>query len=728
MKTKRLLCLLVFQTALSALAQSNLPPVYELKADTGMHKVPDKYWQMLEDSSGKLTIQQLQQSPFSERFHFNDSKNRGIGYTDVNDFWQRVHIRNSSGKDLTIVFVAVPNVQQFDIYAVRHDGSVEHKISGTGIPEAKRDSVYRNRSAVPLLIKSGEAVVVYKKLHLTNQKVTLLDLTFYLEKSFLQKAYIDESDFEGDTRSSFIAGMLLFGFFLNLFFYLIVKDKLYLYYALFLFFEGVWYLNGSTDFFSKDAPGLMPYIDVMFFYLACFLSVVGFVREFLKIKRFYPKWDTFILVVTIVWIIFQLTEFFIIDSNWQWRGVSSLVQNTLFFIMMLALSVSFFLPKKQFDRFTNLSIAAALPAFIVWTIIYGLGSVYRFFDNRNIDIKPAPFVSWLLRNSLVVEMVAVGWFVLLFSWILLQKYALLRKQLTLQTLEREREKAELMQQQKIELEKQVEERTSELKRSLEDLRNTQKQLIQSEKMASLGELTAGIAHEIQNPLNFINNFSEVSAELAEEVEKEVQEGNTEEALKITGDLKQNLGKIVHHGRRADSIVKNMLQHSRQSTGEKQMTDINALVDECLRLSYHGLRAKDKSFNAVLETHFDKNVGKVNIVSQDIGRVLLNLFNNSFYSVMQKKKINVDGFEPTVSVSTKRMNNEVLINVRDNGLGIPKTVLDKIYQPFFTTKPSGEGTGLGLSMSYEIITKGHGGTLQAETEEGKFAEFNILLPA
>ena len=254
-------------------------------------------------------------------------------------------------------------------------------------------------------------------------------------------------------------------------------------------------------------------------------------------------------------------------------------------------------------------------------------------------------------------------------------------------------------------------------------------------MASLGELTAGIAHEIQNPLNFVNNFSEVNKELIEEMVEEIGKGNLEDIKLIAGNIKQNMEKINLHGKRADSIVKGMLQHSQRSSGTAELTDINALADEYLRLSYHGLRAKDKSFNATINTDFDKAIQKINIVQQDIGRVLLNLFNNAFYSVTEKTTsaspatagILSPAYEPTVSVSTAKNNGYIEIRVRDNGMGIPATVMDKIFQPFFTTKPAGEGTGLGLSLSYDIIVKGHGGELKAETKEGEFAEFIILLP-
>ncbi|MEP6951701.1 MAG: ATP-binding protein, partial [Ginsengibacter sp.] len=262
--------------------------------------------------------------------------------------------------------------------------------------------------------------------------------------------------------------------------------------------------------------------------------------------------------------------------------------------------------------------------------------------------------------------------------------------------------------------------------TLSELKSTQAQLIQSEKMASLGELTAGIAHEIQNPLNFVNNFSELNKELIEELKTEAFAGNNNEVMAIANNISANEEKINHHGRRADAIVKGMLQHSRSSTGLKQPTDINALAGEYLRLSYHGLRAKDKSFNSTFKTDFDPAIEKINIIPQDMGRVLLNLYNNAFYAVSEKKNKLNEGYEPTVSVSTKKVGRKVEIRVKDNGNGIPQKVLDKIFQPFFTTKPTGEGTGLGLSLSYDII-KTHGGEIKVDTKENEGTAFTIVLP-
>ncbi len=276
------------------------------------------------------------------------------------------------------------------------------------------------------------------------------------------------------------------------------------------------------------------------------------------------------------------------------------------------------------------------------------------------------------------------------------------------------------------LEDKVERRTIQLNKSLEDLKSTQSQLIQSEKMASLGELTAGIAHEIQNPLNFVNNFSEVNKELIDEMEQEIDKGNLGDAKSIAKNIRENEEKINRHGKRADAIVKGMLQHSRSSTGVKEPADLNLLADEYLRLSYQGLRAKDKSFNVTMKTDYDQTIGDINIIPQDIGRVLLNLYNNAFYAVSEKKKLSNNGYEPLIVVSTKKLNGKVEISVKDNGNGISPKVKDKIFQPFFTTKPTGEGTGLGLSLSYDII-KAHGGEIKVETREGEYTEFVIQIP-
>ncbi len=288
---------------------------------------------------------------------------------------------------------------------------------------------------------------------------------------------------------------------------------------------------------------------------------------------------------------------------------------------------------------------------------------------------------------------------------------------------RQRKRAySMLEQQKQETDQQK----LKTEKALGDLKDTQTQLIQSEKMASLGELTSGIAHEIQNPLNFVNNFSEVNTELIEEMQQQLDKGNVQDAKTIANEIQKNEQKINQHGKRADGIVKGMLQHSRTSSNKKEPADLNGLANEYLRLSFQGYRTRDKSFNVTLQTDFDATIGEIDIIPQDIGRLFLNLYNNAFYAVTEKKKQNLPGYEPVVSVSTKKLDKRVEIRVRDNGNGIPPGIVDKIFQPFFTTKPAGQGTGLGLSLSYDIV-KAHGGEIQVESREGQFTEFVIGLP-
>jgi signal transduction histidine kinase len=350
------------------------------------------------------------------------------------------------------------------------------------------------------------------------------------------------------------------------------------------------------------------------------------------------------------------------------------------------------------------------------------------------DIVEVAFPDFYSKYNNYFETGAVFGFVWLGAMIIInnkQRKALEKEKLKVEEKEKE---IQLTEKIKATLEVQVQERTAELMKqkeelqhALDELKAAQVQLVHSEKMASLGELTAGIAHEIQNPLNFVNNFSEVSNELLDEMKTELTTGNTQQASEIANDVKQNLEKIIHHGKRADAIVKGMLQHSRTSSNNKELTDINALCDEYIRLAYHGLRAKDKSFNANFKTGFDESIGKIYIIPQEIGRVILNLLNNAFYAVSEKQKIVTGNYEPTVTISTQKQGNRIQVQVKDNGNGIPASVKDKIFQPFFTTKPTGQGTGLGLSISYDIITKAHNGELKLETTEGEGSSFIISLP-
>ena len=387
-----------------------------------------------------------------------------------------------------------------------------------------------------------------------------------------------------------------------------------------------------------------------------------------------------------------------------------------------------------------------------WIIAVGAVSTLVFFaiflaqgtftnSSFLLSLPPLRIFTYVMQNiSLPTASSVFLAFEFAFANRTLQKKLLEVNELSQKNLAQEKEKQQLLASQNETLEQQVEERTAALKETLKNLKDTQSQLIQSEKMASLGELTAGIAHEIQNPLNFVNNFSEVNTELSDELAQEAEKGNIDEIKIIVKDIKENSEKINHHGKRADAIVKGMLQHSQASTGKKEPTYINSLADEYLRLSYHNIQAKDKSlptrqagFNATLKTDFDETIGNINIIPQDIGRVLLNLYNNAFYAVNEKlkaeslkQKAKSETYESIVSVSTKRVEDKIVVSVKDNGNGIPQKIADKIFQPFFTTKPTGQGTGLGLSLSYDII-KAHGDEIKVNTIENEGTEFIIQLP-
>lgn len=429
-----------------------------------------------------------------------------------------------------------------------------------------------------------------------------------------------------------------------------------------------------------------------FYFLASFLLVRRLIKRY-KLTPIYPKWKT--LLNTTSWVIIAFFCLALKFDDWA---------NDLFGSLTL-LGLLIYVDKEPDFKGQRPYIQANFP-------LVAVGLITAFTE-----LVAAKFYD---KYDNYFQLVTLAAFVWIFG-----KWANSNKQ---------EEQLRIAAERKAELEALVNERTAELVKQkenlqeiVEELKATQDQLIQSEKMASLGELTAGIAHEIQNPLNFVNNFSEVSMELIEEMAEELEKGDKEEAMAIAADIKQNLEKIRHHGQRADGIVKGMLQHSRASSTTKEPTDINKLADEYLRLSYHGLRAKDKSFNANLVTHFGENLPLANMVPQDVGRVLLNLFNNAFYAVQQKQKTAGADFKPTVEVSTAAKGKNLEIKVKDNGIGIPDDIKEKIMQPFFTTKPTGEGTGLGLSLSYDIVVKGHQGKIDITTKEGEYTEFTISLP-
>ena len=467
----------------------------------------------------------------------------------------------------------------------------------------------------------------------------------------------------------------------------------------------------------------------MVFELILAIFLIRYLRKSVQIPTIKPKWYKSFTLITYAGIGLIILKVFYGPAE----GVG------IWLTHLILLYISFILfTEKELLPFRSLLLA--ITPFLFFSIFLDLFKL--IFQND--------YASWkdVLETT---QAFSIIWLFAMWGITYRQRKAIAREKL--KTKEEEEQK-KMMVSLKDQLEIKVQERTIELTRqkeelmkTLDELKATQSQLIQSEKMASLGELTAGIAHEIQNPLNFVNNFSEVNKDLLLEMKDALTKGDGKEALQIADDVILNEEKINHHGKRADAIVKGMLQHSRSSSGEKEPTDINALVDEFLRLAYHGLRAKDKSFNATLITDFDASVGKIKVMPQEIGRVVLNLITNAFYAITEKKKSmllpsDVAGkekdsftsanYEPTVWVSTfqnppsEDRGADVVISIRDNGNGIPQKVLDKIFQPFFTTKPTGEGTGLGLSISYDII-KVHDGLLKVETKQGEFTEFKIYLP-
>ena len=447
------------------------------------------------------------------------------------------------------------------------------------------------------------------------------------------------------------------------------------------------------------------------FLVAFFL--LPFVQKFLQTAERLPDWHQRIRIGR-----FTAFGFLLVDVITD----SEKIAPPVFFGLLILVAIPAYLLKEEVPN-ARLLFWMIVPLGVVF-LIDNLAEYWtpRFYENYDAFFQTAKSIVFVL--SFVLAVIARN-----------QQREFKKQQ---QKLVQEEENNRILEAKKLDLEYQVAERTAEitkqkeeLQQALEHLKATQEQLIQSEKLASLGELTAGIAHEIQNPLNFVNNFSEVSVELLDELKTERarpkderDEGLEEEIL---DDIFQNLEKINHHGKRASSIVTGMLQHSRASTGKKEPVNLNALADEYLRLSYHGLRAKDKSFNAKMNTFFDESLPKVNVIPQDFGRVLLNLINNAFYAVQARSISQPENYMPTVTVSTQNTDQGIIIKVGDNGTGIPDELKSKIFQPFFTTKPTGQGTGLGLSLACDIVTKSHGGTIELDSVEGAGTTFTITLP-
>jgi len=687
-----IICLLLFG---SAFAQNSLPEPYIINAETGANiTLPVKnwqYWTYKDSVSFKIASGVKNSSKF--KTGHEDTK-----VEDNVSIWIRYRLKNSLTipKKVSLSLVA----GRCDMYVI-NDKKTKHFVTGYYVPWSKRNGI-KQLLQVPVTIPAEGEITVYNHFITKNGflstpiigdyneviKTELTNKTSYSKESLLEAA---------------LFGFILFAALFNFFFVVITRERVYLLYFLTLLVSAITY---GSDIIASMLFQESPKIVSSFYgtaSLVLIFMILQTFRAFIQLKKIFPRWDKFLLWYPLILLLINILS--LIRGSIFTQEIASVISiiSILFFLLGNIIILFKLLLRK--DKQARLFIIAGIPFLVCF-----LFSIFNYLD--------------------YLRIIGGLWAIIVLSWGMFARFRLLMQENANQALLREEERNRLTAQQNEILELQVTERTAELQSSLEDLKQTQAQLIQSEKMASLGELTAGIAHEIQNPLNFVNNFSDVSIELLDEMQEEMAKGETEEATAIAGDIKLNLEKIAFHGRRADGIVKGMLQHSRASSNQKELIDINVLADEYFRLAYHGLRAKDKSFNADLVTDFSENLPKINIVPQDVGRVLLNLFTNAFYATNEKSKQSqfLDGsYKPIVSVSTYLKSNTVEIIVKDNGTGIPDAVKDKILQPFFTTKPTGEGTGLGLSLSYDIVVKGHNGTIEIISSEGIGSEFIIKIP-
>lgn len=662
--------------------------------------------QFVRDENGRLSIQDILQNKGG--FAFRPVEKDVISFGVTSDvFWIKSTLKNNTRKEL---FLKIGNnaLTALDVFETTGDTLVKHHHSGSRLPFSRRE-VNDVDFLFPLLVQPGEMTIIYVRVQ--HSRGTHFSLLAGTETAFYNEAG------QRNLLQGIYYGFMLLMILYNLFIYFSLKDSSYLYYVLYVFLMGLF--NASIagyafQYFWPSAPALNQYEDILS--AAVCIAGILFTIKFLETKRNVPVFHRILIGLLVMYLVIMgmvAAGFFLLSS----MALAFLTLALVLFFFATAYAVL----RKGYKpaRFFLIAWSLLLLSVVVFVLKEYTILPYTTFTANSVQIGSA--VEALLLSMALANRINV--------------YKQEKQAAQFETLRSLEENRKLITEQNQVLEKKVEERTVELKRAnkelltaLMNLKETQTQLIQREKMASLGELIAGIAHEIQNPLNFVNNFSETNTELLAELKSEALAGHTEEVVSLADEAINNEQRINHHGKRADSIVKSMLQHAGSGAGKKEPANINALTDEYLRMSYHGLRAKDNTFNVKLETDYDQSIGEIPVASQELGRVLLNLYNNAFYTVNEKKKGLNGYFEPTVSVSTKKTGKGIEIVIRDNGTGIPPKVLDKIYQPFFTTKPTGIGTGLGLSLSYDIITKGHNGELNVQTKEGEGTEFKIILPA
>jgi signal transduction histidine kinase len=669
------------------------------------------------DGNDSLTLAQVQTLPDAV-FQKSETPIMNFGNTTAS-IGVKLYIKNLTNEPLFISFDNA-ELQHIEVLTISETGAQLTQIGGNF---AKNSDMFFKRSNSTFNIGTKPTLIYIKaKSH----------SSFYFPVTISTLKTLVDTKNRQDIFVSLLVGIIMAMFLFNLFIFFLVKERVYLLYCLNVLTSaysyshsvGLWYYVGIDSQFLTSFVGIQ---------ITCITAAL-FSLSFLKSRASTPRYYQIMMGAVILLAILIPLEYLKIQpfTNNLVQILVTLVCFSLFFAGIYA-----YIGGNKSAKYYVIAWSFSLTGAII-SLLTVLGVVTYHYLTLNAALIGNCFecilLSFALANSIKIYRAESA-----------ESQAL--------AFHRLEENERLVKEQNKLLEEKVQERTFALETSLQNLKSTQDQLVQKEKLASLGELTAGIAHEIQNPLNFVNNFSEVSNELIEEVleerSKEKRARNEELENEILTDIKENLTKINHHGKRASSIVKGMLEHSRKSSGTKEATDINALADECLRLSYHGLKAKDKDFNATMETHFDPNLPKIDIIPQDIGRVLLNLITNAFYEVNEKANLlnlsrqkgdaNLTDFtyEPKVSVRTKGMvtplgaggeqskNESIQISISDNGSGIPDAIKDKIFQPFFTTKPTGQGTGLGLSLAYDIV-KAHGGEISVESNTNTGTTFTINL--